>query len=129
MGAVVLDASVVIGWLDADDAHHTAAEGALSALAEQDLRLPASAYSEVLVRPAAAGAADDVRDALAAFGVGVDPVDQTAAEAAAGLRARHATLRLPDALVLGHAESIGADIVLTTDARWKRFSRRVRVVG
>jgi predicted nucleic acid-binding protein len=50
------------------------------------------------------------------------------AEAAARIRAQFRSLRLSDALVLGHAEAIGADAVLTTDRRSRRVSPRVRVV-
>lgn len=34
----------------------------------------------------------------------------------------------PRRALLGHAEAIGADVVLTTDRRWKRVSDRVHVV-
>jgi len=49
----VLDAGVVIAFFDANDPHHDAARDALTAAtdAQDDLVLPASAYSEVLVRP------------------------------------------------------------------------------
>lgn len=129
MGTVVLDAGVVIGALDDADAHHVAAIASIAARSEDDLRLPASAYSEVLVVPARTGRLDEVRSDLASLGLGVDPIAASAAEEAARLRARHPSLRLPDALVIAHAEAIGADELLTTDARWKRFSTRVRVVA
>lgn len=79
--------------------------------------------------PARTGRLDEVRSDLASLGLGVDPIAASAAEEAARLRARHPSLRLPDALVIAHAEAIGADELLTTDARWKRFSTRVRVVA
>jgi predicted nucleic acid-binding protein len=129
MGAlVVVDSGVVIGVLDGADAHHAAARAALEAHRDDDLRMPASAYAEAVVRPAREGRLDDVRGDLQALGLAIDAVAESSAEAAARLKARHG-LRLPDALVLGHAEAIEADVVLTTDARWRRISDLVRVVG
>jgi len=128
VGTVVLDAGVLIGWFDANDPHHATATAALKNEREHVLRLPASAYAEALVRHSAAGSVEAARQRIADVGITVDPVDVQGAEAAAAIRARHPSLRLPDALVLGHAEAIGADVVLTTDRRWKRVSPRVQVV-
>lgn len=82
----------------------------------------------MLVAPARREGIDDVKAELALLGLAIDPIEEAGAEEAARLRARHSSLRLPDALVIGHAEAIDADELLTTDARWKRFSKRVRVV-
>jgi len=128
VGTVVLDAGVVIGALDDADAHHAAAIASIAARSDDDLRLPASAYSEVLVVPARTGRLEEVRSDLAALSLGVDPIGAVVAEEAARLRARHPSLRLPDALVIAYAENVDADELLTTDARWARFSSRVRVV-
>lgn len=128
MGTVVLDAGVVIGALDDADAHHAAAIASIVARSDDDLRLPASAYSEVLVVPARTGRLDEVKLDLASLSLDVDPIDASAAEEAARLRARHPSLRLPDALVIAYAETVDADELLTTDARWARFSSRVRVI-
>jgi predicted nucleic acid-binding protein len=53
MGLTVLDAGVLIGFLDGRDAHHAGAHRLLTAsLAANDtLALPASALAEVLVGP------------------------------------------------------------------------------
>ncbi len=126
---IVFDAGVVIGALDGADAHHAAAAEAIAAHDEGDLRLPISAYSEVLVAPARAGRLDEVKGNLAMLGLAIDPIGESAAEEAARLRAKHPSLRLPDALVIAYAETVDADELLTTDARWTRFSSRVRVVG
>lgn len=126
---VVLDAGVVIGALDDEDAHFDASVAALDACAADDLRLPASAYAEVLVRPSRLGRLVEARDALHMLGIAVDPLSADAAELAAELRARHTSLHLGDALVLGFAKSVRADVVLTTDRRLEAFDRRVTVVG
>ncbi len=130
MALVVVDASVVIGYLDGDDAHHRAAVAALDASGTDDLVLPATAYAEVMVAPARRGAAamDRVEAALAALAVRMVAVTPAIARAAAGLRARHRSLRLPDALVLATADELGAARVLTADRAWAKISRRVRLI-
>jgi toxin FitB len=126
---IVLDASVVIAHRDTSDVHHVAAEKALAEVVADDLRLPASAYSEVLVGPTSRGRAHRARGEIRALSLHVEPITEEIAERAAVLRARHRGLRLPDALVLGCAEVLGADAVVTADRGWRRYSRRVSVVG
>jgi len=130
----ILDAGVVIGVLDADDAHHAAARSALaSALARGDqLAMPASAYAECLVAPARQGrdAMSAVDDFLADLPAEVEPITRQLASRAAQLRAKHGSrLRLPDALVLATALHLKAALVLTTDAGWPRTTVAVEVVG
>jgi predicted nucleic acid-binding protein len=126
---IVLDASAVIAHLDSSDVHHEAAEKALRAHAGDDIRVPASAYSEALVAPSSTGVLKDAREDLRALALEVEPITQEIAIRAAGLRARHRGLRLPDALVLGCAEVLGAHAVVTADRGWRRYSRRVSVLG
>lgn len=130
MALIVVDASVVIGFLDADDDHHEAAVTAIGASAADELVLPATAYAEVLVAPARRGseAVDAVDEALSALTVQLEPVTPAIARSAAVLRARHRSLRLPDALVLATADVLGAAKVLTADRAWSRISRKVRVI-
>ena len=127
MGLTVLDAGVVIAGLDADDAHHAAAADALTAARNRgdSFVLPASAYAETLVRPASRGAATVARvdSALDAMAIVVADADRTIARRAATLRARHPSLRLPDALVIATAIELEADHLLTTDQRWKALRR------
>jgi predicted nucleic acid-binding protein len=125
---IVLDASVVIGHLSARDVHHEAAASALLARAGDDLRLPSSAFAELLVEPERREAGERARALIHSLDVVIDPIGEPTAIHAARLRARHPSLRLPDALVIAHADALDADEVLTTDTRWRRFSRRVRVV-
>lgn len=130
MGAVVLDASVVIGALDATDSRYPAARAAITArrLAGDDLRVPASVWSEVLVGAFRQGRASEAERQVRVFAGAPRPVDQEVAVAAARLRALHPALRLPDALVLATAEVDDAD-VLTADRRWSAYSARVTVLG
>ncbi len=127
MALIVLDASVVIAHLDPDDPHHAAAVAALDLYAGDDLRLPASAYSEALVAPARKGLVELARSKIRALLLQIEPIDGALAERAASLRAANPLLRLPDALVIGCGEALGADLVLSADRRWRRFDR-VRVI-
>lgn len=123
MALIVLDASVVIAHLDPADLLHRQARSALLERADDDLRLPASAYAESLVDPARKGRLDEARDAIAALQLQIVPIDGPLAELAASLRARERALRLPDALVLACGRLLDADVVLTADRRRRRFDR------
>jgi len=125
---IVLDASVLIAHLDPSDAVHGAGTQALLTHAADDLRLPASAYAEILVDPARRGRVDEARDRIASLRLEIVPIDSRLAERAASLRARERLIRLPDALVLACGEELDADAVLTADRRWRRFDR-VQLVG
>lgn len=122
MGLTVLDAGVIIGVLDANDAHHAAARAALSACVERGdaLAVPASAYAECLVGPARRGleAMRMVDRFLLDLPAEIEPITRQLAARAAQLRARHRRLRLPDALVIATALHLRADRVLTTDRGW-----------
>ena len=123
MALTVLDAGVVIAVIEQSDAHHDAAERAVAVAlkAGQRLVLPVAAYAEVLVKPSGAGAdavriVDEFIDSLPAA---VEPITRPIASEAARLHSAHGrALRLPDALVIATARSIGASQILTTDAGW-----------
>lgn len=131
MALIVLDATVVIGFLDASDALHDASREALSQHQRDELATTASVYAEILVGPFRAGRAALRRtdDFLAEWAIRVEPVTADVARRAASLRARRPGIRLPDALVLAFGDVIRADAVLTGDAAWKHISRRVTVIG
>ncbi len=118
MDPLILDASVVIGLLDAEDAHHGRAVDDIEAAdqAHRPMLIPASAYSEVLVAFARVGRVGEARDAIGAMGISVAPLTATMAETAAELRARHQRLRLPDAIVLACARDLEGEL-LTYDQR------------
>lgn len=122
MALTVLDAGVVIALLEQTDAHHGSARRAIDAARKRGDRLvlPAAAYAEVLVNPSRRGPeAVAIVDAFVdAVPLTIEPVSRAIAAEAALLRARHGrSLRLPDALVVATAEHIGADRLMTTDAR------------
>jgi predicted nucleic acid-binding protein len=119
VGAIALDADVLIGFFNRDDAHHSSARRVLQT-AEQDgdrLLTAASVYAEVIVGPLRAGRAGEIDVAMTALGIDVVPIDRETAREAARLRARHRTLPLPDALSLAVARRAGAEL--------KTFDRRL----
>jgi predicted nucleic acid-binding protein len=124
---IVLDASVAIAALSADDVHHDAAMNALAGASDDDLVLAATTRAEILVGPARVGgktltAARDFAD-----GCETIPVSAAIADDAAALKAHHRGLSLPDAIALVVAEMIDADSVWTFDRRWRDVHRRVTI--
>lgn len=124
---IVLDASLAIAALSADDAHHDAAMNALASASDDDLVLAATTRAEILVGPARVGgktltAARDFAD-----GCETVPVSAAIADDAAALKARHRGLSLPDAIALVVAEMIDADSVWTFDRRWRDVHQRVTI--
>ncbi len=123
MGALILDANVVIALLDRSDAHYEKAVEDVDAAdqADRELIVPASAYSEALVAFARVGRLADARTAIAAMGIVVAALSTDIAEYAAELRATHAKLRLGDAVVLATARLLSGEL-LTYDQRLARFA-------
>jgi predicted nucleic acid-binding protein len=117
MGALILDASVLIGLLDSADAHHQRAvidiETADSA--GRTLIVPASAYSEALVAFARARRLADARASIAAMGIQVAPLTAAMAERAAEVRAGRKGLRLPDAMVVACARELRGELLTYDD--------------
>ena len=136
MGLTVFDAGVLIGFLDASDAHHDAAHGEIRAGLERGDRiaLPASAFAEVLVGPSRRGneAVAGVQEFIERVPIEITPLEAGTARIAADLRARHGTrLRLPDALVIATARDLDADVLVTSDRNWptrRALRLRARVV-
>ena len=123
MGALILDANVLIALLDRSDAHYEKAVEDVDAAdqADRELIVPASAYSEALVAFARVGRLADARTAIAAMGIVAAALSTDIAEYAAELRATHAKLRLGDAVVLATARLLSGEL-LTYDQRLARFA-------
>jgi predicted nucleic acid-binding protein len=75
------------------------------------------------------GTLERARADVHALGMRIEPISAEMAVRAARLRGRHGTLRVPDALVLACADVLDADAVVTADASWRRYSKRVSVIG
>jgi predicted nucleic acid-binding protein len=127
MGLTLLDAGVVIGFLDPQDVHHRSAHGALRAARERRDRivLPASAYAEALVGPTRAGSESiSIVDRLVVgLPIEIEPLGRDIAVAAARIRAKHPAIKLPDALVIASAGVLDADVLVTTDRGWPPRTR------
>ncbi len=131
MALIVLDASVVIGFLDADDALHDACVDALATRQHEELVIPASAYAEVLVAPYRVGAraVAEVDAFLADFGIRIGDITAPVARRAAELRSTKPGLRIPDALVIAFAEQASAAAVLTGDRAWPTATSKAILIG
>jgi predicted nucleic acid-binding protein len=122
---VALDADVVIAFLDADDDQHDRAVRLVRdrLAAGDEILVGASVYAEVMVRPLQRGADANVDAFLDGIGATIVPVDRAVARLAAQLRARHRSLRLPDAMAL--AAALGSDAeLLSLDQRLRRIAVR-----
>jgi predicted nucleic acid-binding protein len=125
-GVIVLDASVLIAHLDADDAHHELATRLLLDTVDEPLGASPLTLAEVLVGPARAGRAELVEGALRELGVGVVPLDDDAPRNLAELRVR-TQLRLPDCFVLLAART-AVGYVATFDDRLHRAAAELGLV-
>ena len=130
MALVVLDASVIIAFLDPDDALHDPAVEAVTEYQHDELLIPLSVYAEILVAPYRRGAeaVAEVEAFLADFAVRIETMTPSIARAAAKLRSESRSLRLPDALVLATADELEADNLLTGDESWVSISGRVTLI-
>lgn len=122
MGLIHVDAGVIIGLLDANDAHHGPATRSLaeSVRSGDRLAMAASAFAECLVGPSRTGprAVETVDDLVERLPIEIVDLDADVARTAAGIRAKHTSVRLPDALVIATAAHASADRLVTTDRRW-----------
>ncbi|ADB50705.1 type II toxin-antitoxin system VapC family toxin [Conexibacter woesei] len=126
MGVALLDSSVVIAFLNGDDALHRAADRTVREVArEHGLAVSAVTIAEVLTG-AKLGHHDEtiMRRFLSEIVGARFPVEEQVAERAAELRAANRALRTPDALILATGD-LHADVVVTGDAGWAK----VRDVG
>jgi predicted nucleic acid-binding protein len=122
--AVIVDSDAVIGFLDRGDALHDAADALIRKhFASRPLLASAVTYAEVMTG-VRIGKHDErpVREFFSELIASVLPVEVQVAETAASLRARHAGLRMPDALILASAQ-IHPDVttVISGDAQWAKL--------
>lgn len=100
---IVLDASVLIAYLDGEDNHHSRAETLLAQEIDDDFAANSLTLAEVLVAPARENRLDAVREALADLDVRELAFPADAAVKLAQLRAS-TNLKMPDCCVLLAAE-------------------------
>ncbi len=106
---IVLDASVLIGYLDGEDEHHAAAEALLTQAIDDDLAANSLTLAEVLVVPVRDGRLDPVQAALRDLEVQEVPFPVDTAVRLAQVRATTG-LRMPDCCVLLAAEDAAASV-------------------
>jgi predicted nucleic acid-binding protein len=106
---IVLDASVLIAFLDGEDNHHAAAEQLLTEAIDDDLAVNSLTLAEVLVAPARDGRLDPVLAALHALEIQELPFPADTAVRLAQLRATTG-LKMPDCCVLLAAEDAAATV-------------------
>jgi len=106
---IILDANVLIAFLDEQDPHHRDSKDLIEANFVEGFGVSAVTLAEALVYPAKAGKEDRALFSIRRLGVktiGVEPDDGMSI---AHLRANH-TIRMPDALVLLCALPTGSRI-------------------
>jgi predicted nucleic acid-binding protein len=96
---IVLDASILIGYLDAGDAHHDRATALLTREIDDDFAVNLLTLAEILVAPTRTGQRDTVLSILTDLAVETLQFPDGAAETLAQLRA-DTVLKMPDCCVL-----------------------------
>jgi predicted nucleic acid-binding protein len=124
---VVLDADIVIAFLDPGDDQHAAAIAELRPrlAAGDELLVAATVHAETMVRPLQQGTDATLDQFLDAAGISIVPIDRSIARRAAILRGEHHSLRLPDAMSLAAAIVTDSNL-LTLDKKLRRVARRAQ---
>jgi predicted nucleic acid-binding protein len=123
VGLILLDSTVIVAFLDADDAFHDTAVARLkAAVGSHPLAASAISYAEVMTGVALGHhPQENVDGFFEAIVKELVPVDRTIAARAATLRGRRKSLSMPDALILATAD-LHADVetVLCADGDWPK---------
>lgn len=121
---IVLDASVLIGYLDADEAHHEPATALLDREIDDDFAVNLLTLAEVLVAPSRTGQRDTVLGVLHDLEVQTLPFPADSAVMLAQLRV-DTGLTMPDCCVLLSAIQQAARLASFDD----RVLRAARTAG
>lgn len=132
MALIVIDTSVLIGFLDDADELHERSRRALQApeVVDEAWVVPVTVCAELLVGAHKSGpTAVEIVNSFIDEGVDrVEAMTLDIAREAAIVRAEHPRLSLADAFVLATGDVIDADRVLTADTAWRNVSDRVTVI-
>lgn len=123
MGLILLDSTVIVGLLDADDALHEVTVARLKKIAgNHPLVASTVSYAEVMTGVALGHHPQELVDGF--FDVLVKdllPVDKPIAARAATLRGERKSLSMPDALILATADlDPEIETVLCADGDWPK---------
>jgi predicted nucleic acid-binding protein len=112
---IILDANVLIGFLDSSDPHHAASVDLLERHFVDGFGSSVLTVAEALVHPTRVERQDAALASLLRIGVQVVPVN--ASDAAALARVRNSyRLRMPDAVALHTAISTGSELASFDEA-------------
>lgn len=123
---IVLDASVLIAYLDSADEHHDLAEELLAREIDDDFVVNSLTLAEVLVVPARDDQMDEVHVALGELEVRELPFPVGAGMKLARLRA-DTRLKMPDCCVLLAAEQVQARLA-SVDDRLRRVAKARNII-
>lgn len=118
-GLTVIDANIIVGYLDADDAHHADARAILAGADE--LVASVLTVGEASVDAVRGGRLQEMLAALTAIELRTAELSADAAPTLAHLRAQTG-LKMPDVCVLHAAMTVGADAIGTRDRRLRRVA-------
>lgn len=123
MGLILLDSTVIVGFLDADDALHEVSVARLRELAGlHPLATSVVSYAEVMTGAELGHhSAERVSGFFDALIRDLLPVDREVAARASKIRGKRRSLPMPDALILATAElHPEIDTVLCADGDWPK---------
>jgi predicted nucleic acid-binding protein len=106
---IILDANVLIGFLDADDAHHNSSLDLIERRFADGFATSVLTIAEALVAPTRVNLADRAQASLRKIGVRMIPIESGDAAALARTRTDY-RLRMPDAVALFTALSTGSEL-------------------
>lgn len=121
-GVIILDANVLIGFLDATDPHHAASMELLERHFVEGFGASVLTVAEALVHPTRVGRGDAALAALRRIGVRSIPVAESDAAALAHVRNEY-RLRMPDAVALQAARSTASALATFDEALASAASR------
>jgi predicted nucleic acid-binding protein len=122
---IILDANVLIAYLDADDVHHSRAIDLLERYASEGFGAHVLTVAEVLVHPSRHANEERVTSVLNEIGLRVLPLRAEDAAPLARIRAKFG-VRMPDAVAL-HCASQQRSMLATFDKALAAAARRAGV--
>jgi predicted nucleic acid-binding protein len=123
VGLILLDSTVIVGFLDADDALHDVAVARFKEIVGREpLAASVISYAEVMTGASIGHHVErNVDGFFDAFVRDLLPVDRPVAARAAALRGKRRSLSMPDALILATADlHEEVETVLCADSAWPK---------